>query len=146
MPKETVIFDLDGTLADVEHRRIFIERRPQDWAAFYRACTQDAPNVPVIETARALSAAGYEIVILTGRSDEVRAETLSWLKLYSVPFDQLFMRRDGDFTPDEKLKAMWLENFDSSRVLGVFEDRPKVVRMWREKGIFCFDCGRGKEF
>ena len=50
--KPLYIFDLDGTLALIEHRRHFVARPrgEQDWKAFYAACDKDAPNDPVIGT------------------------------------------------------------------------------------------------
>ena len=44
--KPLYIFDLDGTLALIKHRRHFVEREPhhQDWERFYAACVDDGPN------------------------------------------------------------------------------------------------------
>jgi hypothetical protein len=41
--KPLYIFDLDGTLALIEHRRKYVERPrgEQDWKAFYTACVDD---------------------------------------------------------------------------------------------------------
>ena len=34
-------------------------------------------------------------------------------------------------------------NFDIGNVLGVFEDRDRVVKMWRDLGITCFQVAEG---
>jgi len=39
----TVIFDVDGTLANCEHRMHWIRHRPKNWAAFNRAMPYDTP-------------------------------------------------------------------------------------------------------
>ena len=56
------------------------------------------------------------------------------------------MRREGDYTPDDELKASWygdLNLVDRERLVGVFDDRDKVVAMWRSKGVACFQVAPG---
>ena len=44
------------------------------------------------------------------------------------------------FMPDEKLKKIMLDTFvDIDDVFCIFEDRKKVVDMWRELGLTCFE-------
>jgi hypothetical protein len=58
---------------------------------------------------------------------------------------RLVMRKDGDYTPAEVLKRSWLQDgtIDKSRVACVFDDRDKVVGMWREEGLACFQVAPG---
>jgi hypothetical protein len=53
------------------------------------------------------------------------------------------MRPAGDFTPDEELKRRWISEYDLSQVLCIFDDRQKVVDMWRELGLTCFQVAPG---
>lgn len=76
--------------------------------------------------------------IFSGRSDEVRNATLTWLYGNSVWFDVLKMRRDGDHRPDEELKREWIQDYDMKQILCVFDDRTKLVKLWRELGLACF--------
>lgn len=144
------IFDLDGTLALIEHRKCFIEGDEKDWKSFYAACPFDKPNWPVISTMNALLRSGADIQIWSGRSAEVMNETLAWLqRFFEIDAEevQLVMRREGDFTPDDALKAQWLENlneFDRRRLVAVFDDRDKVVAMWRRNGVACFQVAPGE--
>lgn len=146
------IFDLDGTLALIEHRRHFVEcpREQQDWKAFFAACVDDLPNLPVIETLYQLHRAGVEIWIYSGRSDEVRDETIKWLQRQGIILsrrEHLMMRAAGDFTPDDhQLKLRWLNEMlpeDRQRLVAVFEDRDRMVKMWRAQGIACFQVAPG---
>ena len=137
-----IICDLDGTLADIEHRRHHVTTRPKNWSAFFRACTEDSPIVPVIETVKALYAAGHRIEIWSGRSDEVRHETEIWLAAAGLPDVTLKMRADGDSTPDDVLKESWLLEEPALPDL-VFDDRNKVVAMWRLHGIVCAQVAPG---
>jgi phosphoglycolate phosphatase-like HAD superfamily hydrolase len=141
-----VIFDLDGTIALIDHRRHLVEKKKatkDDWRAFFSACVDDGPNHAVIQTLAALYAAGFKVIIFSGRSDEVRAETEAWLAAHSVPYHVLRMRAAGDYTPDEQLKRAWLEEYDRSDILCVFDDRDKVVNMWRQEGLSCFQVAQG---
>lgn len=157
------IFDLDGTLALTEHRQHFLLDRsdPERWRKFFAACVDDEPNVPVIRTLQSLRRAGAECWIWSGRSDEVRAQTVEWLckhecfgsRTFTLPWwplaapERFRMRKAGDFTPDEVLKRGWLNEIEPpeyARLTAVFDDRDKVVNMWREAGVPCFQVARGE--
>ena len=46
--------------------------------------------------------------------------------------------------PDEKLKLQWLNEMDwKDDVVAVFDDRDKVVNMWRENGLTCMQVAYG---
>lgn len=174
------IFDLDGTLALIDHRRHLVDgsracpdcfgmppahdehqcptcggtgKPKPNWPAFFAACVDDAPNHQVIRTMHQLLLARCDVQIWSGRSAEVMNETLAWLHRFvfwhpKLDADkvQLVMRREGDFTPDEQLKAAWLDALDAhdrSRLVAVFDDRDKVVAMWRNKGVACFQVAPG---
>ena len=182
-----IIFDLDGTLADCEHRRGYVDptksvnhilqgydgngkmieetgvycniidgkRFKPNWKAFYEECDKDIPIEPVILTMRRLSQHD-EIQIWSGRCESVRDKTVDWL-YHKIPcfcpmswFDKnLKMRPIGDSTPDDVLKERWLDEAlgNGEQISFVVDDRPKVVRMWRRRGIFVFDVNQsGKEF
>lgn len=155
------IFDLDGTIALINHRRPLLESKAQDrWQKFFAACIDDEPNGPVIDTLMALRRSGAECWIWSGRSDEVRSQTVEWLCKHSVfgnptgalpawPFmhpHRFRMRRAGDYMPDDELKLHWLTEMsqaDRSRLVAVFDDRDKVVAMWRAAGVPCFQVAPG---
>jgi phosphoglycolate phosphatase-like HAD superfamily hydrolase len=143
--KDIVIFDLDGTLALIEHRVHHITGEKKDWTAFYAACPNDLPNAPIIAITRALALQGYELWVVSGRSDEVAEQTMTWLKLHVGDFHKLIMRKAGDHQPDDKLKRSWIEDgtIPQERVLVVFEDRASVVKMWRELGLTCLQVAPG---
>lgn len=134
-----VIFDLDGTLADITHRTHFVRgTRKPDWRAFFDACEDDMPVLHVIETLRAHLSAGHRVEIWSGRSDIVRDKTERWLSSWNInPALLRHMRADGDNTPDVELKRYWL-NQEYERPDLVYDDRPRVVAMWRTEGIPCF--------
>ena len=164
--KKTIIFDLDGTLALIDKRRA-ISTKPNgklDWDIFFdpKNISLDEPNTPVIKTAQLFHAQGFRIVIFSGRSDRTKDVTIDWLNEHNVPFDLLVMRpdkfkdkswpvADGNpatpamrFMPDEKLKKAMLDTFvNKDNVFCIFDDRKKVVDMWRQEGLTCFEVEEG---
>lgn len=144
-----IIVDLDGTLALNHHRYYHIDKklgRKVDWYSYFEACDQDEPNTPVIESIKALVASGYKIHIFSARGDIVREKTIQWLDRYNIPYHQLTMREMDSFTPDEELKKSWLLSYYPNykeEVLCVFDDRDKVVKMWRSLGLTCFQVADG---
>jgi len=152
------IFDLDGTLALIEHRRHFVTRPvgnvrgwEANWKAFYEACDRDQPNWPVIGTMLQLYSVGCDVRIWSAREDSVRGKTMMWLHTYTriplIKLEQMLkMRSEGDYTPDEQLKRKWLNLMtkqERNRVCAVFDDRNKVVDMWRGEGVPCFQVAQG---
>jgi len=147
--QKTVIVDLDGTLALNKHRAHYIDKNKVDkvdWSSYFLACDKDEPNQPVIESINALKKQGFNIHIFSARGDIARNKTVDWLTANNVQYDHLTMREMDTFTPDEVLKRFWLldlyPNYKQD-ILCVFDDRNKVVSMWREIGLVCFQVAEG---
>lgn len=148
-----VIFDLDGTLADCEHRKFLINPPPEEdthpqWDEFYRRCVDDKPIMPIVNLLISMNLACHRIEIWTGRSDLVRSETEAWLRTHCIPPHLLTrMRPHGDHSNDAELKRSWLREHtmtpESWRPNIVFEDRSRVVEMWRDEGIQCCQVAPG---
>ena len=160
--KMFIVCDLDGTLADCEHRRHFIrgEGEPVNWEAFYEHCDQDTCVEAVQIVLKTLWNNGHEIAFWSGRMDigSVREKTLAWLENNGFPMPNfvycnelkqktfLRMRPEGDYTPDEELKRSWLNDERENMFRKpdfVLDDRQKVVDMWREEGIQCWQVAKG---
>lgn len=137
-----VIFDLDGTLANAEHRVHHLTGAVKDWRAFYAGCEDDDPVLSIVAVLKALSRAKHRVEIWTGRSDEVREQTERWLHQHADRLP-IRMRPAGDHRPDTELKAEWLATSAVAPDL-VFEDRASVVAMWRSHGIVCAQVAPGE--
>lgn len=151
-PTPLYIFDIDGTLADGSHRVHHIEKSPKDWDTYFSLCGDDAPIASVIQTLRDLYYSGCEIRFFSGRSEVVRNLTIDWLSRYTVygPHDldeaRLRMRPAGDHCDDPILKRRFLDEMhpaDRARLVAVFDDRDRVVSMWREAGVRCYQVAPG---
>ena len=146
--KTTVIFDLDGTLALIDKRRD-IALKPNgkiDFDIFYdpQYIELDEPNSSVIELAKMYKRNGYEIVIVSGRSDRTKEATERWLEKYGILYDRMIMRKRKNFTPDNELKERWLEKYlDRDNIRVVVDDRQRVVDMWRRNGLNVFQVENG---
>lgn len=140
-----VVSDLDGTLADIEHRLHWIHREDPDWTAFFLACGDDLPIRNTITVLRTLHAAGYEVVIASGRGDVARQETILWLARHGVPYDRLILRRVGDDRHDDEVKTEMVREhgLDPADTLVVLEDRASVVQVWRRMGFHVFQVADG---
>jgi acid phosphatase class B len=150
--KDIVIFDLDGTLANIDARRKLSikDNGKMDWDKFFDPANidLDLPNDPVIQMAQLLKDSGKTIIIFSGRSKATKDATRNWLDRNNVPFDVLKMRPTGHpwaFMPDDKLKQTWLDDLipDRNRIMCIFDDRDKVVKMWRDNGLTCFQVADG---
>lgn len=142
----TIICDLDGTLANIEHRVHHIRGSGRrDWNAFFRACTEDLPIRNTIHLVQRLHEVGFRVLIMSGRSDLVRAETEEWLEQHAVPYDDLLMRRDADHRSDTIVKAEMVDELGigPDHVLMVLDDRSTVVDMWREREFHTFQVAPG---
>lgn len=151
--KPLYIFDLDGTIALIEHRRHILDWEMKDkWRHFYAACDKDRPNEAVIRVLESLRLFA-DVWIFSGRSGEVRDKTVAWLAKHTsfmtheLEGPMLTMREEGDYTADDVLKRQWLDGMlpcDRSRLVATFDDRNRVVQMWRDAGITCFQVAPGE--
>jgi FMN phosphatase YigB (HAD superfamily) len=141
-----VIFDVDGTLLNIEHRRHFVSNGNNDWESFLDPVVmeKDTPNWPVVEIARKIQQ-DVELVVVSARNERHREVTQKQLEACGLHPAHLFLRPDGDFRSDKEFKQ---EVLDSLRNNGwepnlVFDDRNQVVEMWRANGVPCFQVADG---
>lgn len=111
MKDKWFIFDLDGTIADIDDRRKLCtkENGKMDWDKFFDPVNinLDLPNIRVITMMRAFVLSGFKIAIFSGRSKRTKDSTVDWLNKYDVPYDVLKMRptsQKWNFMPDDELK------------------------------------------
>jgi hypothetical protein len=142
----TVLFDIDGVIADCSHRLHFIQSAPADWDGFFDACSGDAPIWPTIKFLWALHEV-FKTVYVTGRPERIREKTKDWLKSHGLGNCKgiyLLMRKDDDHRPDFEVKReLFLNCIEPDSVFAVVEDRDQVVEMWRKLGLLCLQPKRG---
>ncbi len=133
--EEVIIVDIDGTLA------LHNGRSPFE----YNKCDTDLPNIPIINIVNQLR---YRIIIVSGREDYSAEKTKNWLNNNNVSYNDIYMRKSGDYRKDTIIKKEIYKNYIEGKynVAMVIDDRPKVIRMWKELNLPVFDVGKGVEF
>ena len=144
MTEELVIFDIDGTLADISQRIRHIQTKPKNWNAFNAGMAKDKAIRSIVRLCNILYAAGLRIVLCSGRNEKNRPETIEWLAQEGVNYHELLLRKDEDFRSDAVVKREILKGLDKTRILFVVEDRGRVVEMWRSEGLTCLQCAPGE--
>lgn len=122
-----IIVDLDGTLAHRGDRR-----GPYDWDKV----GSDEVDVPVRTLVNEMGKT-HRVIVMSGREDICRGDTLRWLRDNEVEWHHLFMRAAGDRRADTVVKAELFDRYvrDSFNVIFAVDDRNAVVAGWRAMGI-----------
>lgn len=145
-----VLCDIDGTAANINHRRHWVEGKKEGkkvhWPTFFKEMVNDTPNAWCQELLKALNRAGHEIVFVSGRPDDYRADTEEWLEKHykDVHWSSLYMRPAGNYDQDYLIKErIYDAEFADKEILFVIDDRQQVVDMWRKRGLTVLQCDEG---
>jgi hypothetical protein len=152
LSKRCIIFDIDGTLANCSHRVHHVNGKKKNWPAFMAEIPNDTPIPQTVALNKLISRLGgyylgepghyAPIFLCSGRSENERKDTEEWLAKNRVEYEQMFMRKSGDYRQDAIVKKELLEEI---RAKGfepwiIFDDRQCVVDMWRKEGLFVLQC------
>ena len=142
---KAILVDLDGTLADIEHRVHHVQSEEKDWKAFNEGIPLDSLNGWCADLVKAMQGESYKIIFITGRSEACREVTVDWLAKHDISFEHLYMRSSKDRREDfEVKKEIYLNDIKKDyEVVFVVEDRASVVKMWRSIGLVCLQCDWG---
>jgi predicted kinase len=136
--KKIVIFDIDGTLANGEHRLPCITEGKSDWKTYKELAIKDTINLPIADWLREIQKT-TTVFIASGRGTDEAIITEDWLRNYNIVPDRLFMRQGGDYTKDfiikEQILQKILERYGNNVIDFVVDDRPVVIDMWRKNRI-----------
>lgn len=139
-----VIVDVDGTIA------LMNNRGPFEW----ERVGEDVPNKVVCRLLETMQNSHEDefgnllnVIFVSGRDGVCRAETEKWIDQHVHVCGPLvlFMRPEGDSRDDRIVKREIYEREIQGKynVYVVIDDRDKVVRMWRELGLTCFQVAEG---
>lgn len=148
IPAPAVIFDIDGTLANCNHRRHFVDgtHDKKDFDAFYDAMALDTINYKIHQMCNMYYMNDWHVIICTGRPEKYREITEKWLKSYGVFYKELLMRPDElRYSPDYLIKEDMLATIRLEReVHFCVDDRKQVVDMYRRNGCLVLQCDTGE--
>lgn len=146
--KNTIIVDIDGTIAKVGDRLKYLQQEKKDWDSFYEHCDEDEPIKDICRLVENMWNCGYHIVFCTGRRKSVRGKTIKWIHQHldiGVDYD-LLMRKDNDWRLDTEVKPELLANagITPDDVWFILEDRDSVVSKLRSFGFRVLQVNDGK--
>jgi len=134
-----VVFDIDGTIANNDHRRDFVVNKPKDWKAYNELMHLDEPILDIIDLLWVLKDSGDHIILCTGREEVYRPTTWMWLEQHRLAdkISDLYMRPEKDYRSDAIVKVELLKQIeaDYGRPRLWFDDRKQVVDAIRAEGI-----------
>lgn len=146
--KNIVVGDIDGTIADGTHRQHLVNGEKKDWKKYFSLMHLDsARHVIIDEVIKCSLVTGSHVILVSARPEDYRKETIGWLHKYNVPYTHLIMRPSNDSREDSIVKKeIYNKYLKHYNIVKVFDDRPRVVRMWKELGLDVEDVGNGIEF
>ncbi len=146
----SVIFDIDGTIADCSHRLHFIDGLIQkDWDSFFEdeRMMRDVPVAPMLDLLTVLWE-DQDVYFLTGRPEHTRLTTAKWIGVNAgihVPPKELLMRPEGDRRRSSLIKNDHLAALREDGIFPTiaFEDRADDAQMYRANGLICCQVAEG---
>lgn len=140
MKPNAVIFDMDGTLANVSSIRHFLrpnsESNWKDFSSFHRASVDVPPHSHVANAAQVAHLLGNKVLVVTARKHMWRHQTAWWLAMHNIPSDMLIMRGNKDHRADYDVKKDMLATIRQAyNVIYAWDDNPNIIRLWKEEGI-----------
>lgn len=135
-----IIFDIDGTIANCEHRLHYIEGKNKNWQLFYDKCLDDSV-ITQVSCMIDFFKQNYKIILLTGRPESNLSLTVQWLNNNNIYFDELIMRKNGDYrkSPEYKKENICSLINEGFEIFAAFEDRTDCVEMLKQMNIFVFN-------
>lgn len=133
-----VIFDVDGTLADVSGVRHYVsDPKNKNFEKFHGAASFSPANQWVVDAAKGFHDAGTKVFVVTGRKERWRFRTSMWLRKWEIPFDALLMRADADQRKDVEVKRDILGKIraEGYEVLRAYDDNPNIIALWESEQI-----------
>ena len=140
-----VVFDIDGTLADIRHRLHHLGKTPRDWDSFKKKISNDKPFEDIIWLSRLFYIMNIPTIICTAREEYSRDLTIDWLVENNIEFNDLYMRNDKDYRDDGVIKKELLAKIreEWGEPLFWFDDRDRVVKALREEGVRVLQVANG---
>lgn len=139
-----VLFDMDGTLCDPRYRLHYLKEKPKNWDAFFAAAADDPSYPDIIDLYKYMNRKYYTFLV-SARPLKYKEQTLLWLSRYEIFPVKSYFRPDGDRREDSIVKSEILDQIlqEGWSPWLIFDDRDRVVQMWRSRGFTCCQVNNG---
>ena len=143
-----LIWDLDGTVIDSNHRKATKADGSLDLEHWFENNTPEKiakdSLLPLVNSMRQLYAQGYYTLICTARS--FQDADWEFLEKHNIPFHACLHREIGDMRGDDIMKLDYLQQFfgtagfplKGSDII-MIDDNKKVLQTLDKAGILCLD-------
>lgn len=137
MEKPTaVIYDVDGTMANVSGIRHYVRGPVKDFEKFHAESINCPTNPEVVAHMEESRAAGHAIIVVTARRQRWFYHTIIWMNENGIEWDEIFMRGDKDMRPDYEVKSDIIRVIKQKwNPVHAVDDNPSVIQVWKENGI-----------
>jgi len=127
---KAIIFDIDGTLAKMDGRS------PYDYS---EKLLTDKVKQEVKKLCSLYRKDWYIILLFSWRSSTGDQWTLERLRNNWIEWDYFRSRTEWDQSDDRIVKKTFFDEFkDKYNIEAVFDDRDRMVELWRDLGLQCF--------
>lgn len=147
-----VIFDLDGTVIDSDHRALNKPCGSIDLAHWRANCTPEKiandTLLPLARSMRKLYDAGHTIIVCTSRI--MSGADFDFLRNNNLPFHVALHRDECDERPCGEMKVAYLQEYllahtgkgirENNCIM--FEDNLGVINAMMKEDVLCFDAKR----
>lgn len=135
---DAVIVDCDGTLVNVSSILHHLDEPHRNFHRFHRDSVNCPPIASTVDEVVRAYESGLAVLIVTARVERYWPETQFWLRHHlPVPYDSIYMRKNGDYRPDGVVKLEILDQIDADGydVVHAWDDNPNVIKVWESQGI-----------
>ena len=138
-----ILIDIDGTLAHHEGIRSPYDVTRYGEDTFDQTVADIAWHYSQYAGKTSADPTRVRRVVLSGRDAAYKQDLVDWLDKHDFPVDEIYMRKVGDVRNDAVVKNELFEENIRGRynVDFVMDDRPRVVRMWQQKGLKVLNVG-----
>lgn len=137
------IFDMDGTIVNIDSIYTILHgmqtQTEQGLSLMFKEYHSKAldcpPNQEVVQMIIDAKK-DFDIIVVTARGEEYRAETSWWLKKNNIIHDALFMRPINNYDSDEDVKdKIYLKILNYWDILHAVDDNPNIIKLWSDYNI-----------
>ena len=146
-----VIFDIDDTLADTDHRQCVLDvtkkhtsEYTSEFACMEALCTFDPPIIAMVTKCVEHINRGDDVRFWSGRGERQRLATVRWLSNYLQQPQEYFtevrlrMRMFADYRANSVLKFEFfrqLQPGEARRIAMFYDDNEANIEMWNKAGF-----------